>query len=238
MATNEPVPGGWVCVGDGVGDGECWGGLGWCVGCGCPSGDGEADVGDGLGAAEVGVGSGLAPEPGPERLVEGEGLAVGRGDEPERWRRRAGDAEGDVGPAPAPSVVGAAPIPQAARTQPPPTVPSTVKKARRSGGTPGDGESGGRWSSAMSPRSAGGGATLIAQPASCDPGQEPLAAAGYLAPFDDERPSAASGSNQTVRAMAAARPLPAITSAILRDASSIISEPSITAPRAPPAADV
>ena len=36
----------------------------------------------------------------------------------------------------------------------------------------------------------------------------------------------------------AARPLAAMTSAILRDASSIISSPSIAAPRAPPAAEV
>ena len=40
------------------------------------------------------------------------------------------------------------------------------------------------------------------------------------------------------RSIPAARPLPAITNAILRLASSIISSPSITAPRAPPAREV
>ena len=48
----------------------------------------------------------------------------------------------------------------------------------------------------------------------------------------------AGGSNLVVRARPAARPLPAMTSAILRDASSIISSPSMTAPRLPPASDV
>ncbi len=46
------------------------------------------------------------------------------------------------------------------------------------------------------------------------------------------------GVNVVVRAMPAARPLAETTRAILRLASSIISSPSITAPRAPPAADV
>jgi len=46
------------------------------------------------------------------------------------------------------------------------------------------------------------------------------------------------GVKDCVRCIPAARPLPAITSAILREASSIISSPSIAAPRAPPAADV
>ena len=45
-------------------------------------------------------------------------------------------------------------------------------------------------------------------------------------------------SNDDVRHIPAARPLPATTSAILRDASSIISSPSITAPRIPPASEV
>ncbi len=38
--------------------------------------------------------------------------------------------------------------------------------------------------------------------------------------------------------MPAARPLPEITSAILREASSIISSPSMAEPFAPPASDV
>ena len=46
------------------------------------------------------------------------------------------------------------------------------------------------------------------------------------------------GSNVVVRARPAARPFAETTSAILRLASSIISSPSITAPRAPPAAEV
>jgi hypothetical protein len=41
-----------------------------------------------------------------------------------------------------------------------------------------------------------------------------------------------------VRVMPAARPLPATTSAIFRDASSIISSPSTADPLAPPAAEV
>ena len=41
-----------------------------------------------------------------------------------------------------------------------------------------------------------------------------------------------------VRFMPAARPLPEITSAIFRDASSIISSPIIAAPRFPPASEV
>ena len=52
------------------------------------------------------------------------------------------------------------------------------------------------------------------------------------------RASSASGSNQTVRFIPAARPLPLTTSAILRDASSIISLPIMTAPRLPPASEV
>ncbi len=46
------------------------------------------------------------------------------------------------------------------------------------------------------------------------------------------------GSKEDVRAIPAARPLAAITTAILREASSIISSPSMTAPRMPPASDV
>ena len=46
------------------------------------------------------------------------------------------------------------------------------------------------------------------------------------------------GVKDDVRAIPAARPLPAMTSAILREASSIISSPSIAAPLAPPAAEV
>ena len=46
------------------------------------------------------------------------------------------------------------------------------------------------------------------------------------------------GVNVPVRASPAARPFAAITSAILREASSIISSPSIAEPFAPPASDV
>lgn len=46
------------------------------------------------------------------------------------------------------------------------------------------------------------------------------------------------GVKVSVLLIPAARPLPAITSAIFREASSIISSPSIAAPRAPPAAEV
>ena len=47
------------------------------------------------------------------------------------------------------------------------------------------------------------------------------------------------GTNRSdCRSIPAARPFAAITNAILRLASSSISSPSITAPRAPPAADV
>ena len=46
------------------------------------------------------------------------------------------------------------------------------------------------------------------------------------------------GVNDDVRSMPAARPLPAMTSAILRLASSIISSPSIAEPFLPPASDV
>src|ERR1022692_1914683 len=46
------------------------------------------------------------------------------------------------------------------------------------------------------------------------------------------------GSNFVVRCMPAARPLPAITRAILREASSIISSPSMADPLAPPASEV
>src|SRR5690606_41061998 len=46
------------------------------------------------------------------------------------------------------------------------------------------------------------------------------------------------GVQRLVRVMPAARPLLAITSAILREASSIISSPSIAAPRLPPSAEV
>ena len=48
----------------------------------------------------------------------------------------------------------------------------------------------------------------------------------------------AGGVHARLRVMPAARPLPATTRAILRLASSIISSPSITAPRAPPASEV
>lgn len=48
----------------------------------------------------------------------------------------------------------------------------------------------------------------------------------------------AGGVKTWVRDIPAARPLAAMTMAILRDASSIISSPSITAPLAPPSADV
>ena len=48
----------------------------------------------------------------------------------------------------------------------------------------------------------------------------------------------AGGVNDEVRLIPAARPLAATTSAILRDASSIISSPSITAPSLPPASEV
>ena len=46
------------------------------------------------------------------------------------------------------------------------------------------------------------------------------------------------GVQTSPRCMPAARPLPEITRAILRDASSIISSPSMTAPRAPPCSEV
>ena len=46
------------------------------------------------------------------------------------------------------------------------------------------------------------------------------------------------GSNFDVRCIPAARPLAAMTRAILREASSIISSPSMADPRAPPACDV
>lgn len=46
------------------------------------------------------------------------------------------------------------------------------------------------------------------------------------------------GSNLEVRVIPAARPLAARTVAILREASSIISSPSMTAPRWPPSAEV
>ena len=46
------------------------------------------------------------------------------------------------------------------------------------------------------------------------------------------------GSNFDVRTYPAARPLPAMTSAILREASSIISSPTIAEPFFPPASDV
>ena len=46
------------------------------------------------------------------------------------------------------------------------------------------------------------------------------------------------GRSVVVRVRPAARPFAAITSAILRDASSIISSPSITAPSLPPASEV
>src|SRR5215467_9646358 len=46
------------------------------------------------------------------------------------------------------------------------------------------------------------------------------------------------GVNALVRDIPAARPLADTTSAIFRDASSIISSPSITAPTLPPASDV
>ena len=48
----------------------------------------------------------------------------------------------------------------------------------------------------------------------------------------------AMGVQTSVRCMPAARPLAEITSAILRDASSIISSPSIAEPFVPPASDV
>ena len=50
--------------------------------------------------------------------------------------------------------------------------------------------------------------------------------------------SASGASNLDVRCMPAARPLPAMTSAILRLASSIISSPSIAEPFLPPASEV
>ena len=49
---------------------------------------------------------------------------------------------------------------------------------------------------------------------------------------------ASGATNSFVRAMPAARPFAEITRAILRLASSIISSPSMTAPRAPPSAEV
>ncbi len=48
----------------------------------------------------------------------------------------------------------------------------------------------------------------------------------------------AGGVKEEVRVIPAARPFAAITNAILRDASSIISSPSITAPSFPPASEV
>ena len=57
-------------------------------------------------------------------------------------------------------------------------------------------------------------------------------------PEPDHPPQPGGGSKDDVRDIPAARPLAAMTSAILRDASSIISSPSITAPRMPPASDV
>jgi hypothetical protein len=55
----------------------------------------------------------------------------------------------------------------------------------------------------------------------------------------EPRPGYAAGaSNFEVRVNPAARPLPATTSAILREASSIISSPSIAEPFLPPASEV
>src|SRR5208282_3722297 len=51
-------------------------------------------------------------------------------------------------------------------------------------------------------------------------------------------PAGCGGSNLLVRCMPAARPLPAITRAILLEASSIISSPSMADPFAPPASEV
>ena len=63
--------------------------------------------------------------------------------------------------------------------------------------------------------------------------------AGIRQPQHDGRGDQPSGGVQgLVRCMPAARPLPEITSAILRDASSIISSPIIAAPRFPPASEV
>src|SRR3974377_1301789 len=56
-------------------------------------------------------------------------------------------------------------------------------------------------------------------------------------PMADRRPCYAGGWNTEVRRMPAARPLPAITRAIFRDASSIISSPSMAEPLATPPAE-
>jgi hypothetical protein len=64
------------------------------------------------------------------------------------------------------------------------------------------------------------------------------AGAGWAAAAERRVPQPCGGSNAEVRRMPAARPLPAITRAILRDASSIISSPSMAAPFAPPASEV
>jgi hypothetical protein len=73
--------------------------------------------------------------------------------------------------------------------------------------------------------------------------ESPADATATAFPRTGDRPFAvrdqpSGGVNDEVRCMPAARPLPEITSAIFRDASSIISSPSIAEPFAPPASDV
>ncbi len=60
----------------------------------------------------------------------------------------------------------------------------------------------------------------------------------FGAPTGPMAPYACGGSNLEVRTKPAARPLPATTRAIFRDASSIISSPSIAEPFFPPASEV
>jgi hypothetical protein len=72
-------------------------------------------------------------------------------------------------------------------------------------------------------------AALSDRPTALSPSQEPP---------HERSPRTAGSWNVWVRPIPAARPFAATTKAILREASSIISSPSITAPRAPPTAEV